>query len=291
MKFVRFGELGRERPGVVDESGELRDMSMLVPDICPSTLSTNLVACVEEAGVSSLPLVSGNPRLGAPVAQVGKFLAIGLNYIEHIAEANQPVPEEPVLFTKATSCIVGAFDPIVLPRNSVKTDWEVELGVVIGRKAQYVDEHDALRYVFGYCVVNDVSEREFQLERGGSWDKGKGCDSFGPIGPYLVSADEVGDPQQLTMWLSVNGVQMQRGCTASMVFPIRRLVSYVSQFMTLQPGDIITTGTPPGVGMGQKPLPVYLREGDHVELGIEGLGAQSQRVVRWSFAAEYDPAK
>jgi 2-keto-4-pentenoate hydratase/2-oxohepta-3-ene-1,7-dioic acid hydratase in catechol pathway len=232
--------------------------------------------------VESLPLVAGSPRLGTPYAGIGKFIAIGLNYSDHAAESGLPVPTEPVIFMKATSCIVGPNDDVMLPRGSVKTDWEVELGVVIGRTARYVPEHSALEHVAGYCVVHDVSERAYQIERGGTWDKGKGCDTFGPVGPWLVTADEVGDPQALDMWLDVNGARMQTGNTRTMIFPVRTIVSYVSQFMTLLPGDLITTGTPPGVGMGRKPAPVYLRAGDVIELGISRLGTQRQTVVSWS---------
>jgi 2-keto-4-pentenoate hydratase/2-oxohepta-3-ene-1,7-dioic acid hydratase in catechol pathway len=232
--------------------------------------------------IDTLPIVSGAPRLGTPYTGIGKFIAIGLNFSDHAAESGLAVPNEPVIFMKANSCIVGPNDDIMLPRGSVKTDWEVELGVVIGRTASYVPEESALDYVAGFCLVNDVSEREYQIERGGTWDKGKGCDTFGPVGPWLVSTDEVGDPQQLDMSLDVNGTRMQTGNTRTMIFPVRLLVSYVSQFMTLHPGDLITTGTPPGVGMGKKPSPVYLKAGDCVELSITGLGTQRQRVVPWA---------
>jgi 2,4-didehydro-3-deoxy-L-rhamnonate hydrolase len=226
--------------------------------------------------------VSGTPRLGTPYGGIGKFIAVGLNYSDHAAESGMAVPAEPIIFSKATSCIVGPNDNVMLPRGSVKTDWEVELGVVIGQTARYVPEARALDYVAGYCVVHDVSEREYQLDRGGTWDKGKGCDTFGPIGPYLVTADETGDPQNLDMWLDVNGKRMQTGNTRTMIFPVRTLVSYISQFMTLNPGDLITTGTPPGVGMGQKPAAIYLKAGDVVDLGISTLGVQRQTVVPWS---------
>jgi 2-keto-4-pentenoate hydratase/2-oxohepta-3-ene-1,7-dioic acid hydratase in catechol pathway len=240
------------------------------------------LAKITAVGVERLPLVSGSPRVGTPYRGVGKFIAIGLNYSDHAAEAGLPVPTEPVIFTKAISCIVGPNDDIMLPKDSVKTDWEVELGVVIGSTARYVSEQHALDHVAGYCVVNDVSEREYQIERGGTWDKGKGCDTFGPVGPYLVTSDEVGDPQQLDMWLDVNGRRMQSGNTKTMIFSVRTLVSYTSRFMTLHPGDLITTGTPPGVGMGRKPEPTYLRAGDTVELGIAKLGQQRQSVVAYS---------
>lgn len=232
--------------------------------------------------LEDLPVVSGTPRLGPPCAGIGKYIAVGLNYSDHAAEAGLPVPTEPVIFMKATSCIVGPHDDIMLPKGAVKTDWEVELGLIIGTTARYVPEERALEYVAGYCIANDVSEREFQIERGGTWDKGKGCDTFGPVGPYLVTADEVGDPQNLDMWLDVNGQRMQAGTTRTMIFPVRMLVSYISRFMTLYPGDLIITGTPPGVGMGRKPSPVYLKAGDVVELGISKLGRQRQQVVPYS---------
>jgi 2,4-didehydro-3-deoxy-L-rhamnonate hydrolase len=229
----------------------------------------------------TLPIVEGNPRLGPPVAKIGKFIAVGLNFSDHAAESNLPVPEEPVIFTKATSCIVGPNDDVTIPRGSKKTDWEVELGVVIGTRASYVSKEAALDHIAGYVVVDDVSEREYQIERGGTWDKGKGCDTFGPIGPWLVTADEVGDVQNLSMWLDVNGERKQTGTTATMIFDVATLVSYISEFMTLMPGDVITTGTPPGVGMGQKPQPQYLKPGDVVRLGIEKLGEQQQTFVAW----------
>jgi 2-keto-4-pentenoate hydratase/2-oxohepta-3-ene-1,7-dioic acid hydratase in catechol pathway len=251
-------------------------------DLRADSLAPSALAALAGHPVESLPLVAGSPRLGTPYAGIGKFIAIGLNYSDHAAESGLPVPTEPVIFMKATSCIVGPNDDVMLPRGSVKTDWEVELGVVIGRTARYVPEHSALEHVAGYCVVHDVSERAYQIERGGTWDKGKGCDTFGPVGPWLVTADEVGDPQALDMWLDVNGARMQTGNTRTMIFPVRTIVSYVSQFMTLLPGDLITTGTPPGVGMGRKPAPVYLRAGDVIELGISRLGTQRQTVVSWS---------
>lgn len=280
MKLLRYGPAGHEKPGLLDSSGNVRDLSGIVSDITPDTLLPESLSQLASIDPQSLPLVTGTHRYGAPITGTRKFLAIGLNYADHAAESNMPIPSEPILFTKATSCIQGPDDPIMLPKDSVKTDWEVELGVVIGSVARYVDEADALKYVAGYLTVNDVSEREFQLERGSQWDKGKGCDTFGPIGPWLVTADEVGDPQNLNLWLELNGTRMQTGNTRTMVFSVANLVSYVSRFMTLEPGDIITTGTPPGVGLGQKP-PLYLKAGDTVSLGIEKLGKQSQLVIPW----------
>ncbi len=278
MKLVRYGNPGKEKPGLVDADGKLRDLSGVVPDIGPAQLAPAALAKIRKANPARLPLVRGTPRMGCPVAGIGKFVAIGLNYADHAAEANAPIPKEPIVFMKATTCIQGPNDPVMLPKGSVKTDWEVELGVVIGTRARYVSRKDALSYVAGYSVVNDVSEREFQLERGPQWDKGKGCDTFGPIGPWLVTSDEVANVQKLDMWLDVNGQRMQTGNTRTMIFGVAQLVSYVSQFMTLMPGDVITTGTPPGVGMGMKPQR-YLRKGDVVTLGIEGLGEQRQQVV------------
>lgn len=278
MKLVRYGSKGREKPGLLDAEGRLRDLSEVVPDLNGLVLSKYLPRLARLNPVK-LPLVRGRPRLGPCVAGVGKFICIGLNYKDHADETGAAYPQEPVVFLKATSAISGPFDPIVIPRGSSKTDWEVELGVVIGRTAKYVSETEALRYVAGYCVVNDVSERSFQLERGGQWDKGKGCDSFGPIGPYLVTQDEVPDPQNLRLWLEVDGRRYQDGHTRNMIFGVAQLVSYVSHFMSLQPGDILSTGTPAGVGLGQKPDPVYLRPGQVVRLGIEGLGEQRQAVM------------
>ncbi len=282
MKLLRYGTRGREQPGILDAAGNIRALAPIVPELNVSSLAPDQLQAIARVPVESLPIVAGHPRLGTPYAGIGKFIAIGLNYSDHAAESGLAVPTEPVVFMKAISCIVGPNDDVMLPRGSVKTDWEVELGVVIGRTASYVPEDQALEYVAGYCVVNDVSEREYQMERGGTWDKGKGCDTFGPVGPYLVTADEVGDPQQLDMWLDVNGVRMQSGNTRTMIFAVRTLVSYVSRFMTLLPGDLITTGTPPGVGMGRKPAPLYLKAGDIIELGITGLGKQRQSVVPWS---------
>ena len=278
MKLVRYGNPGREKPGLIDDEGKLRDLSGVVPDLGPEQLGPVGLARIRKANPARLPAVRGNPRFGCPVAHVPKFIAIGLNYADHAAESGVPIPKEPVVFMKATSCIQGANDPVMLPRGSVKTDWEVELGVVIGTRARYVPMNKALAHVAGYTVVNDVSEREYQLERGPQWDKGKGCDTFGPIGPWLVTTDEIPNVQRLAMWLDVNGQRMQTGNTKTMIFNVAKLVSYVSHFMTLEPGDVITTGTPPGVGLGMKP-PVFLKKGDTMSLGIEGLGEQHQTVV------------
>ena len=278
MKLVRYGNPGKEKPGLIDAEGKLRDLSGLVKDIGPDQLSDAALAKIAKVKTDKLPLVRGKPRMGCPVAGVGKFIAIGLNYADHAAESGLPIPPEPILFMKAISCIQGPNDPVMLPKNSVKSDWEVELGVVIGTKARYVSQKDALNFVAGYCTINDVSEREFQIERGGTWDKGKGCDTFGPIGPWLVTRDEVPNPQKLDMWLDLNGKRVQTGNTKTMIFSVAKLVAYLSQFMTLMPGDVITTGTPPGVGLGMKP-PLYLKKGDVMTLGIQGLGDQSQTVV------------
>ncbi|MBA3771264.1 MAG: fumarylacetoacetate hydrolase family protein [Ramlibacter sp.] len=278
MKLVRYGNPGKEKPGLVDLDGRLRDLSGVVPDIGAAQLGSAGMARLRKANIDKLPVVRGAPRYGCPVAQVGKFIAIGLNYADHAAESGVPIPKEPVVFMKATSCVQGPNDPVMLPRGSVKTDWEVELGVVIGTRARYVPRKDAQAHVAGYCVINDVSEREYQLERGPQWDKGKGCDTFGPIGPWLVTPDEFENVQRLDMWLDVNGKRMQTGNTRTMIFDVAKLVSYVSHFMTLLPGDVITTGTPPGVGLGMKP-PTYLKKGDVMTLGIQGLGEQRQVVV------------
>lgn len=278
MKLVRYGNPGREKPGLVDADGKLRDLSSVVPDIGPEQLGQPGLARIRKANPAKLPLVRGAPRMGCPVANVGKFIAIGLNYADHAAESGVPIPKEPVVFMKATSCIQGPNDDVMLPRGSVKTDWEVELAVVIGTRARYVPMTKALSHVAGYTVCNDVSEREYQLERGPQWDKGKGCDTFGPLGPWLVTTDEVANVQKLGMWLDINGKRMQTGNTRTMIFNVAKLVSYVSHFMTLLPGDVITTGTPPGVGLGMKP-PTYLKKGDVISLGIEGLGEQRQLVV------------
>jgi len=285
MKLVRFGPVGKERPGIIDGEGQIRDLSGVVADIGPEALSPAGLARLAALDLAGLPVVTEPVRYGPPVAVVPKFIAIGLNYSDHAAESGMAAPEEPVIFMKATSCIQGPDDDVVLPPGSVKSDWEVELGVVIGSRASHVALVDALAHVAGYCTVNDLSEREYQLERGGTWDKGKGCDTFGPVGPWLVTADEVGDPQSLDMWLDVNGVRRQTGNTRTMIFAVAKIVSYVSRFMTLMPGDIITTGTPPGVGLGMKP-PLYLKPGDTMRLGIEKLGEQQQRVFAFPPAQE-----
>ncbi|MDJ1006601.1 MAG: fumarylacetoacetate hydrolase family protein [Paracoccaceae bacterium] len=278
MKLIRFGDAGSEKPGIVDADGILRDASSLVPDIAAHTLSDDGLAVLRNADVSSLPEVDAKTRLGPCVSGTGKFICIGLNYSDHAVESGMEVPPEPILFMKATSAICGPNDPIIVPRGSEKTDWEVELAAVIGTRAKYVSETDALNHVAGYAVTNDVSERTLQLEHSGQWTKGKSADNYGQIGPWLVTRDEIEDPQNLDMWLTVNGETMQNGSTRTMVYGVAHLVSYISRFMTLHPGDVISTGTPPGVGMGQTP-PRYLRAGDVVELGIEGLGAQRQDVV------------
>ena len=281
MKLLRHGPKGQEKPGLLDTQGRVRDLSAVLADITPHTLSPIGLARLQALRVDDLPIVA-QARLGVPFAGMGKFVAIGLNYADHAAESNMPIPKEPVVFMKTTSCAVGCNDAVVLPQGSVKSDWEVELGIVIGSRARYVSEADAVKHVAGYCIVNDVSEREYQLERGSQWDKGKGCDTFGPIGPWLVTADEVPDPQNLAMWLEVNGHRYQNGSTKTMIFGAATLVSYLSRFMTLEPGDCITTGTPPGVGMGVKPNSVFLKPGDVMRLGIAGLGEQQQTVHAWN---------
>jgi 2-keto-4-pentenoate hydratase/2-oxohepta-3-ene-1,7-dioic acid hydratase in catechol pathway len=282
MKLLRYGPPGQERPGLLDAQGRVRDLSHLVPDIANQALTPAGLAELRSLDVERLPVVAGTPqqdlRLGPCVGQVGKFICIGLNYADHAAESGMPIPSEPVVFAKWTSAICGPDDDIQIPRGSVKTDWEVELGVVIGEGGRYIEEADAMKHVAGYCVVNDVSEREWQLERGTQWDKGKGCDTFGPIGPWLVTADEIADPQSLDLWLEVNGQRFQNGNTRTMVFGVAAIVSYLSRFMSLQPGDVISTGTPPGVGLGMKP-PRYLKPGETMRLGITGLGVQTQRTV------------
>src|SRR5690349_6501240 len=280
MKLVRYGQAGAERPGILDRDGALRDLGAVIRDIDGSTLGPQRLRELSELKIETLPLVQGTPRLGPCVARPGKFLAIGLNYADHAAETGAAIPAEPIIFMKATSAIIGPNDDVIIPKNAIKPDWEVELGVVIGKEARYVDEADAMDHVAGYCVINDVSERHFQTERGGTWDKGKGCDTFGPTGPWLVTKDEIPDAQNLAMWLEVDGQRMQDGNTKTMIFDVRKLVSYVSHFITLYPGDIISTGTPPGVGMGKKPEPVYLKPGQTMRLGIQGLGEQTQRVVQ-----------
>jgi 2,4-diketo-3-deoxy-L-fuconate hydrolase len=281
MKLLRYGTVGHESPGLLDARGTLRSLAAIIPDLTAAHLSPQSLARLATIDPAKLPAVSGKPRLGVPFAGTRKFIAIGLNYADHAAESNLPIPTEPIVFSKAVSCLQGPNDEVMLPKDSQKTDWEVELGVVIGTTARYVEERNALGYVAGYVVVNDISEREYQIERGGTWDKGKGCDTFGPVGPWLVTPDEVGDPQNLDLWLDVNGRRMQSGNTRTMIFGVAPLISYVSRFMTLEPGDIITTGTPPGVGMGQKPTPIYLKPGDQMRLGIDKLGEQTQSVCAW----------
>jgi 2,4-diketo-3-deoxy-L-fuconate hydrolase len=278
MKLVRYGNTGKEKPGLIDAAGKLRDLSAVIKDVTPDQLDAKALAKLAKLKTDKLPLVRGTPRIGCPVAGIGKFIAIGLNYSDHAAETGSPIPKEPIVFMKAISCIQGPNDPVMLPKGSVKSDWEVELGIVIGTKARYVSQKSALDYVAGYALVNDVSEREYQLERGPQWDKGKGCDTFGPIGPWMVTKDEIENVQKLSMYLDLNGKRVQTGSTKTMIFGVAKLVSYVSSFMTLMPGDVITTGTPPGVGLGMKP-PVFLKKGDVMELGIEGLGVQRQVVV------------
>lgn len=280
MKLLRYGEPGQERPGMLDAQGRLRDLSQHIADVGGAALSPASLAKLGALDSAALPLVEGQPRLGACVGGIGKFICIGLNYADHAAETGAAIPEEPVVFNKWTSAVVGPYDRVEIPRGSQKTDWEVELGVVIGQGGRYISEADAMRHVAGYCVINDVSEREYQIERGGTWDKGKGCDTFGPIGPWLVTADEIADPHSLNLWLEVDGKRYQDGNTSTMIFRIPQIVSYLSRFMSLQPGDVISTGTPPGVGMGQKPQPVYLRAGQTMRLGIEGLGEQRQQTVQ-----------
>ena len=279
MKLLRYGDKGQERPALLDHNGQLRDLSAVVADIAGQALSPESIARLQDINPSTLPLVQGSPRIGACVGQVGKFICIGLNYADHAAETGAAIPAEPVVFSKWTSAIVGPNDNVEIPRNSRKTDWEVELGVVIGKGGRYISENQAMEHVAGYCVINDVSEREFQLELGGTWDKGKGCDTFGPLGPWLVTRDEIADPHQLDLWLEVDGQRYQNGNTRTMIFQIPKIISYLSQFMSLQPGDVISTGTPPGVGLGIKPEPVYLRAGQTMRLGISGLGEQQQRTV------------
>src|SRR6185437_9375755 len=280
MRLLRYGPAGHEQPGLLDSHGRIRSLAGSIPDLTPPHLSPAGLARLAALDPASLPVAPGNPRLGVPVAGTRKFLAIGLNYAEHATESNLPLPAEPVVFTKAVTCLQGPNDDVMIPKGSKKTDWEVELGVVIGSTARYVEEGAALECVAGYLVVNDISEREYQIERGGTWDKGKGCDTFGPIGPWLVTADEIPDPQRLALWLEVDGKRYQNGNTSTMIFNVAQIVSYLSRFMSLQPGDVISTGTPPGVGMGQKPMPLYLKAGQTMRLGIEGLGEQRQTTVQ-----------
>jgi 2,4-didehydro-3-deoxy-L-rhamnonate hydrolase len=283
MKLLRYGPAGQEKPGILDSAGKIRDLSAVITDLDAEAISDQGLARLSALDRNTLPLVGGTPRIGVPLSRVGKFLCIGLNYSDHAAESGMPVPKEPILFMKANSSISGPNDNVMLPKDSRKSDWEVELGVIIGRTAQHVSEENALQYVAGYCVVNDVSEREFQLERGGQWVKGKSCDTFGPIGPYMVTRDEVEDPQKLGLWLELNGKRVQNGTTSTMVFGVKHLISYLSRFMTLSPGDVISTGTPPGVGLGMKP-PLFLKAGDVMRLGVDGLGEQRQQVIAWAAA-------
>ena len=278
MKLLRFGELGLERPGILDKDGVIRDTSSIVADYSPETVSLELLSILKDIDPATLPAVPAGVRIGAPVSRIGHFIAIGLNYADHAAETGAPIPKEPIVFSKAPSCLSGPNDDVMLPKGSVKSDWEVELAVVIGKRCDYVEEKDALDHVFGYALCNDVSEREYQAERGGQWIKGKSAPTFGPLGPWIVTPDELGDPQKLDMFLDVNGKRAQTGSTATMIFTVRQIVSYLSQFMVLEPGDVITTGTPPGVGLGMKP-PVFLKDGDEMHLGIAGLGEQRQKVV------------
>ena len=282
MKLIRYGKLGKEQPGLIDADGKIRSLADVIIDWNGDTLDPKMLAKIAKIKTATLPLVKPKTRLGPPVARPQKFVAIGLNYSDHALETGNPIPKEPPVFNKWTSCLSGPNDDIMLPKNSVKTDWEVELGLVIGTQAKNVSKKDALSHVAGYCLINDVSEREFQMERGPTWDKGKGFDTFGPVGPWLVTADEVGNPGKLNLWLDVNGVRQQTGNTKTMIFDVATIVAYCSTLMTLEPGDIITTGTPPGVGLGKKPNPVFLKPGDVITLGIEKLGEQSQKVVKFS---------
>ena len=281
MKLLRYGPVGQEKPGILDSQGRICSLADIIPDLTPQHLSPAGLAQLAAIDPETLPVVLGSPRFGIPFVGTRQFIGIGMNYAEHVAELKLPTPSEPVIFIKAINCLHGPNDDVIIPRDAKKTDWEVELGIVIGKTARYVDEGDALGHVAGYCVVNDLSEREYQMERGGSWDKGKGCDTFGPVGPWLVTRDEVGDPGELDLWLDVNGKRMQTGNTRTMIFSVEEIVSYVSRFFTLESGDIITTGTPPGVGMGLKPHPVYLAPGDTMTLGVAKLGEQHQSVVAW----------
>jgi ureidoglycolate lyase len=281
VKLLRYGPKGREKPGILDKDGKIRDLSAHVADIAGEVLLPDSLKKLAAIDPQSLPLATGDLRLGPCVGRMGKFICIGLNYADHAAESGAPIPKEPIVFMKATSAVCGPYDDVEIPRGSEKTDWEVELGIVIGKPAKYAPENHIMDYVAGYCIINDVSEREYQLERGGGqWDKGKGCDTFGPIGPWLVTKDEVPDPHNLGMWLEVDGKRYQNGNTKTMIFNVPKLVSYLSHFMSLQPGDVISTGTPPGVGLGQKPNPIYLKPGQTMRLGIDGLGEQQQRTVR-----------
>ena len=280
MKLIRWGAVGAEKPGLVDASGVMRDLSASIDDITPAVLSDDGLKQIASIDTSSLPRVPNDSRLGVPLSGISKIVCVGLNYADHAAEAGSPIPQEPILFMKAISSLTGPNDAVIIPRGSKKSDWEVELGIVIGKRASYIEESRSLDHVAGYCTVNDVSEREYQIERGGQWTKGKSCDSFAPVGPWLVSRDEVIDPQNLKLWLELNGKRVQNGSTATMIFGVKQLIAYISQFMTLMPGDIISTGTPPGVGMGMKP-PLFLKDGDVMRLSVEGLGEQRQAVRAW----------
>jgi ureidoglycolate lyase len=282
MKLLRVGAKGAEKPAILAADGSVRDLSGIVSDIGGDVLTPEGLEKLASVDVSSLPVLDGNQRIGPCVGNVGKFICIGLNYADHAAESNLPIPKEPIIFMKATSAIIGPNDDVIIPKNSDKPDWEVELGIVIGKGGVYIEEADAMGHVAGYCLINDVSERTFQMDRGGTWDKGKGSDTFGPIGPWVVTKDEVPDPQNLNMWLEVDGKRYQNGNTKTMIFDVKTIVSYVSQFMSLQPGDVISTGTPPGVGMGIKPEPVWLKPGNVMRLGIDGLGEQTQNVKAWN---------
>jgi 2-keto-4-pentenoate hydratase/2-oxohepta-3-ene-1,7-dioic acid hydratase in catechol pathway len=285
MKLLRYGLRGQEKPGLLDGTGRIRDLSGVIADLTPETVTVEALARLKEVDVATLPLVEGEPRLGVPVNNIGKFLAIGLNYADHAREAGLEPPPEPIFFTKAISCLTGPNDPVMIPKGAEKTDWEVELGVIIGKTCRYVEQADALSHVAGYVLANDVSERAFQKELGSQWDKGKGCDTFGPVGPWLVTPDEIADCQALDMFLDVNGQRMQTGNTATMIFPVAECIAYVSRFITLHPGDLLITGTPPGVGEGQKPNKIFLKPGDQMRLGIAGLGEQQQQVVAFDLAA------
>jgi len=285
MKLLRYGLRGQEKPGVLDDTGRIRDLSGVIADLTPETVTVEALARLKEVDVATLPLVEGEARLGVPVNNIGKFLAIGLNYADHAREAGLEPPPEPIFFTKAISCLTGPNDPVMIPKGAEKTDWEVELGVIIGKTCRYVAEAEALAHVAGYVLANDVSERAFQKELGSQWDKGKGCDTFGPVGPWLVTPDEIADCQALDMFLDVNGERMQTGNTATMIFPVAECIAYVSRFITLFPGDLLITGTPPGVGEGQKPNKIFLKPGDTMRLGISGLGEQNQNVVAFDLAA------
>ena len=278
MKLLRVGNINKEKPAIVDKNNVIRDLSSIIKDLNPKTINQNTIEIIKKTDLQKLPTISNNVRIGSCVANPEKFIGIGLNYTDHAEETGMKPPSEPIIFIKANSCLIGPYDNVVIPKNSKKTDWEIELGIIIGKKAQYISEEKSFEHIFGYCVVNDVSEREFQIERSGQWDKGKGCDTFGPIGPYIVTKDEIKEVQNLKLELKLNGTIMQKGNTNKMIFGVKHIISYLSNFMTLNPGDIITTGTPPGVGMARKP-PIYLKSGDEMILAIENLGFQKQKVV------------